>query len=650
MCLWRTLPTNPPLNHPPPLLSPSNSPSARFPPPLFSPHLLQLVTDCVLKLLLLHTFPPPQYPPLNCSTANSFTTIPPLISPLSSTAADYPATIPPLVSPLSGAAADYSATIPPPLVSPLSGAAADYSATIPPPLVSPLSGVAADYFATIPPPLVSPFSGAAADYSATIPPPLVSPLSGAAADYSATIPPPLVSPLNGAAADYSATIPPPLVSPLSSAAADSFALIPLPLISLPSSALQLAVNFPSWLNCLERTLSGTLVSGFNLWFFTQQSGSGAIPKPASAPTSISSDPYADGLRAAIAETERIAATAQATATAAPDNAAARHLTRVLAESLESTRKRLTEHLTAPSPRSASTPSAFAPSHSDLLADWHVANARACQVILACLPPTLLPQCSHIRYAKDLLGYLIELFQSQTPISVIALLRELTSLRLADFTTMADYIARVQTLSSQLASQKFELSDHVCSALLLTGLTPEYSVHVTLYGERPTDQWSFSRVSAFLLQAELNLRSCPPTAAAVTPSSAPPPLSPPPLSPLLPLALATPSLLAPTSFAKGPARYLRPTVAALSLPHTLEFVLDSGAIDSVFRDAGVLRSFPQPLSIQGAGDTMTMTCTATSSLPCPASPSGAVTGLYVPSCCHNLLSLCSSTSLCASYLS
>ncbi|CAI5976268.1 unnamed protein product [Closterium sp. NIES-64] len=274
-------------------------------------------------------------------------------------------------------------------------------------------------------------------------------------------PPPLLSPSNSPSARF----PPPLFSPHL-----------LQLLAPDGSA----VNFPSWLNCLERTPSGTLVSGFNLWFVTQQSGSGAIPKPASAPTSTSSDPYADGLRAAIAETERIAATAQASAAAALDNAAARDLARILAESLESTRKCLTEHLSAPSPRSASTPSAFAPSHSDLLTDWHVANAIAYQIILACLPPALLPQCSHIRYAKDLLGYLTERFQLQTPISVIALLRELTSLCLADFTTMADYIARVQTLSSQLASQKFELSDHVCGALLLTGLTPEYSVHVTLY--------------------------------------------------------------------------------------------------------------------------------------------------------------------------
>ncbi|CAI5961741.1 unnamed protein product [Closterium sp. NIES-64] len=305
--------------------------------------------------------------------------------------------------------------------------------------------------------------------------------------------------------------------------ATSLALSSLPLLVFQLAPDGSAVNFPCWLNCLERTLSGTLVSGFKLWFVTQQSGSGAIPASSSAPTSYSSDLYADGLRAAIAETERLVATAQVTATPAPDNAAARDLACILAESLESTRKHLTEHLAAPS-CSASTPLSSAPSHTDLLADWHVANARACQVILACLPPTLLPCCSHIRYAKDLLGYLTQRFQSQTLISIIALLRELISLRLADFTTMGDYIARVQTLSSQLAAQQFELFDHVCGALLLTGLTPEYSVHVTLYGERPADQWSFSRVSAFLLQAELNLRSCPPTVAAVTPSSAPPPLS------------------------------------------------------------------------------------------------------------------------------
>ncbi|CAI5952356.1 unnamed protein product [Closterium sp. NIES-65] len=292
------------------LLCPS-LPISPLPPPPFSPHLLQLVRACgalfpqtrPFTILLLSSLPLTPLPlvflhlfslPICCSCI----------------------------------AADYLATIPPPLVSPLSGAAEEYFANIPPPLVSPLSGAAAEYSAAIPPPLVSPLSGAAADYSANIPPLLVYPLSGAAADYSSTIPPPLVSPLSGTAADYSTTIPPPLVSPLSGTAADSFALIPPPLIPLPLSALQLSPPPYGDLSCPPLPPSAG-------------PGSGAIPKPASAPTSTSSDPYADGLRAAIAETGRIAATAQATAAAAPDNATARDLARVLAESLESTRKCLT---------------------------------------------------------------------------------------------------------------------------------------------------------------------------------------------------------------------------------------------------------------------------------------------------------------------
>ncbi|CAI5968963.1 unnamed protein product [Closterium sp. NIES-65] len=447
--------------------SPNTSPL----PPIFSPHLLRLVAPCGAPCPSHN--PPLHPPPPPLSPTSSFSTISPLVHLFSL-----------FICCSCGTAADFFAAIPPTLVSPLIGAAAHYSAIFPPPLVSPLIGAAADYFAIFPPPLVSPLIGVAADHFVIFPPPLVTARIGSAADYSATFPPPLLSPISGSAADYPALIPPPL-------------------IPLPTSALQL---FPPPHGDLSRPplppSAGPSACarwhGFNLRFVTQQSGSGAIPTSPSGPTSSSSDPYADGLRAAIAETERLVTTAQATATAAPDNAAARDLARILAESLESTRKHLTEHLAAPSPRSASTPISSAPSHSDLLADWHVANARACQVILACLPPTLLPQCSHIRYAKDLLGYLTERFQTQTPIHVIALLRELTSLRLADFTTMADYITRVQMLSSQLASQKFELSDHVCGALLLTGLTPEYSVHVTLYGERPVDQWSFSRVSAFLL--------------------------------------------------------------------------------------------------------------------------------------------------------
>ncbi|CAI7887951.1 unnamed protein product [Closterium sp. NIES-53] len=410
-----------------------------------------------------------------------------------------------------------------------------------------------------------------------------------------------------------------------------------------------------------------LVSGFNLWFVTQQSDSGTIPTSASAPISSSSDPYADGLRAN-AEIERITATAQATAAAAPNNAAARDLARVLAEFLESTRKRLTEHLTAPSPRSASTPSASAPSHSDLLANWHVANARACQVILACLLPTLLPQCSHIRYAKDLLSYLTERFQSQTPVSAIALLRELTSLHLADFTTIADYIARLNlhscpptaaAVTPSSAPPPLPTTTAAAASSRPCNTFPPCT-YITRHGPRKgqpcgrtnhptsscfqklTDDWFLAgntgRLPNRLQLYRQRCQSSAQVALAAADTSASSQSS--ALSVTMPtqdsIMGASPlmdprfaMMLAP-SVNGNDSLYLGPTTAALSLPRTLKFVLDSDATDSVFRDAGVLRFFPRSLSIQGAGDTMTMTCTAVSSLPCPASPSGAVCGLYVPS--------------------
>ncbi|CAI5973352.1 unnamed protein product [Closterium sp. NIES-65] len=237
------LPPHTPLLHPPPpLLSPSISPTlSPLPPPLFSPNLVQLVAVRVLSPIFFNTFPPPLVSPLRWRSSRLLRRYPSSTSfsphkrssrllryylssscfspqrrinsllrrcPSSYFSPQHFATIPPRISPLSGASADDFATILP-LVSPLSGAAADYFAVIPPPLISPLTGAAADYSAVIPP-LMSPLSGAATYYFVVIPP-LISPLNGSTTDYLAPIPP-LISPLNGSAPDYLAPIPP-LLSP-----------------------------------------------------------------------------------------------------------------------------------------------------------------------------------------------------------------------------------------------------------------------------------------------------------------------------------------------------------------------------------------------------------------------------------------------------
>ncbi|GJP49260.1 hypothetical protein CLOM_g8497, partial [Closterium sp. NIES-68] len=71
--------------------------------------------------------------------------------------------------------------------------------------------------------------------------------------------------------------------------------------------------------------------------------------------------------------------------------------------------------------------------------------------------------------------------------------------------------------------------------------------------------------------------------------------------------------------------------------TLDFVLDSGATESVLCDAGTLHLLPAPTSLLGADSSFSIPCRHTSTLPCPLFPSGTVTGLHIASLCTNLLS-------------
>lgn len=73
------------------------------------------------------------------------------------------------------------------------------------------------------------------------------------------------------------------------------------------------------------------------------------------------------------------------------------------------------------------------------------------------------------------------------------------------------------------------------------------------------------------------------------------------------------------------------------PDAVEFILDSGASDSCFRDAGDVRLLSTPHNLHGADSSFTVFVWHASILPCSAFPTGTATGLHVPTFCHNLLS-------------
>ncbi|CAI7891346.1 unnamed protein product [Closterium sp. NIES-54] len=80
-------------------------------------------------------------------------------------------------------------------------------------------------------------------------------------------------------------------------------------------------------------------------------------------------------------------------------------------------------------------------------------------------------------------------------------------------------------------------------------------------------------------------------------------------------------------------------ASLAAPEdtSLSFTLDSGALHCFFRDRTTLTPIPTPVSVALADPTLgPVTARYTTTLPCPAVPSGSLTGFHVPSFSRNLV--------------
>ncbi|CAI5943914.1 unnamed protein product [Closterium sp. NIES-64] len=72
------------------------------------------------------------------------------------------------------------------------------------------------------------------------------------------------------------------------------------------------------------------------------------------------------------------------------------------------------------------------------------------------------------------------------------------------------------------------------------------------------------------------------------------------------------------------------------PQYIEFTLDSGATHTVLKETLSFKPYPAPIPLLGADSSFTTLAKGTSTVPCPAFPSGTVTGMCVPSLRHNLV--------------
>ncbi|CAI7881577.1 unnamed protein product [Closterium sp. NIES-53] len=72
------------------------------------------------------------------------------------------------------------------------------------------------------------------------------------------------------------------------------------------------------------------------------------------------------------------------------------------------------------------------------------------------------------------------------------------------------------------------------------------------------------------------------------------------------------------------------------PQYIEFTLNSGATHTVLKETLSFKPYATPIPLLGADSSFTTLAKGSSTVPCPAFPSGTVTGMCVPSLRHNLM--------------
>jgi len=119
----------------------------------------------------------------------------------------------------------------------------------------------------------------------------------------------------------------------------------------------------------------------------------------------------------------------------------------------------------------SKPSGSSASDSEL--QLRLRDDRALAKICLHIHSDLYPHVSNCETAKEAWDKLATMFASKSLTTQLTVLREIVRTKLADFDSMQNYIAKVLSLSAQLAAMEKSLDDPFVAVLLLNGLDESY---------------------------------------------------------------------------------------------------------------------------------------------------------------------------------
>ncbi|CAI7801165.1 unnamed protein product [Closterium sp. NIES-53] len=222
--------------------------------------------------------------------------------------------------------------------------------------------------------------------------------------------------------------------------------------------------------------------------------------------------------------------------------------------------------------------------------WEKADATIISVFIASTPPELVNTFHNYPTSNAIWKYLQDRFMNKTAVEVAILIPSMFQVRLEDCSGMADYIAKVQTIHGELKELGIVFPEQAPAAALLVGLTTAYEITRKMLLTLTAEDLTFAKISTALLSAEKDSTAQAKAYAIRAP---------------MPQA----SVAAALASAPPPAQPL-PTVH-------------------------LRRQVWQPQGTR-ADSSFTTLAKGSSTVPCPAFPSGTVTGMCVPSLRHNLV--------------
>ncbi|CAI7811494.1 unnamed protein product [Closterium sp. NIES-54] len=291
--------------------------------------------------------------------------------------------------------------------------------------------------------------------------------------------------------------------------------------------------------------------------------------------------------------------------------------------------------------------------------WEKADAAIISVFIGSTPPELVNTFHNYTTSNAIWKYLQDRFMNKTAVGVAILIPSMLQVRLEDCSGMADYIAKVHTIHGELKELGIVFPEQAPAVALLVGLTSTYEVTRKILITSSAEDLTFAKVSSALLSTEKDstaqakayaLRAPVPQASVASapfqcnrfppctyvvkygnrkgqdPASASASDSAPADVRINLLFLGT------TMINEANSQY----IGSSQVPQYIELTLDSRATHTVLKETFSFKPYSTPIPLLGADSSFTILAKGSSTVPCPAFPSGTVTGMCVPSLLHNIL--------------